>query len=89
PFTWADLSARFGGGPEISGAALFDHPGNLDHPNGWCLRHYGFVGIAWPGVEPYVLTPGSPVTARYRVVLHRGNAEDSRLAQAYQAYVSF
>jgi len=89
PSAWADLSARFGGGRETSGAAIFDHSGNLDHPNGWCLRHYGFVGIAWPGLEPFVLQPGDPLTARYRVVVHRGDAGQAVLARAYQAYLTF
>jgi hypothetical protein len=86
PFPWADFSANFAGRPEKSGAALFDHPENIDHPNGWCLRHYGFVGIAWPGVEPFVLQPGNPITARYRVLIHRDDAEEADVARAYTAY---
>jgi len=86
PFPWADFSANFAGRAEKSGAALFDHPENIDHPNGWCLRHYGFVGIAWPGVEPFVLQPGNPVTARYRVLLHRDDAEEAGVDGAYTAY---
>jgi hypothetical protein len=86
PFSWADFSANFEGRSDKSGAALFDHPENIDYPNGWCLRHYGFIGIAWPGVEPFVLQPGNPITARYRVLIHRGDAEDSDVARAYAAY---
>ena len=86
PFPWADFSANFAGRAEKSGAALFDHPAIIDHPNGWCLRHYGFAGIAWPGVEPFVLQPGNPITARYRVLLHRDNAEEADVARAYTAY---
>ena len=86
PFPWADFSANFEQRELKSGAALFDHPQNIDHPNGWCLRHYGFVGIAWPGIEPFVLQPGNPITARYRVLIHRDDAAEADVARAYTAY---
>ncbi len=86
PFAWADLSARFGGSDEYAGAAIFDHKDNIDFPNGWCLRHYGFSGIAWPGIEPYWLEAGKPLRARYRVWVHSGNAEAGEVSAAYRSW---
>ena len=86
PFPWADLSARFGGSDKLSGAAIFDNSRNIGFPNGWTLRHYGFLGVAWPGNNPYTLQPGQPVRASYRVWLHRNNAEDGLVSSAYLAY---
>ena len=86
PFAWADLSARFGGSDEYAGAAIFDHEGNIDFPNGWCLRHYGFLGVAWPGNNPYLLQPGKPLVLRYRVWVNRGDAEKGRVSAAYKYY---
>jgi len=87
-FPWADLSARFGDSDKISGAALFDSERNIGFPNGWTLRHYGFLGVAWPGNDPYTLEPGQPVKAGYRVWVHRGGAEEGMVQSAYTAYAT-
>lgn len=86
PFAWADLSARFAGSQSYSGVTIFDHRDNIDFPNGWCLRHYGFEGIAWPGIEPYWLKPGSPLTARYRVWIHSGDHDSGRISSVYSSW---
>ena len=88
PFPWADLSARFEGRQPPSGVAVFDTAENIDFPNGWTLRFYGFLGVAWPGREPYTLEPGKPVNAHYRVWLHRGDAEKGKVSSVYAAYES-
>ena len=83
---WADESGRFGGSEAMSGAAIFQHSENPDYPAAWTLRHYGFVGVAWPGTGSFRLEPGQPVTLRYRVWVHRGDAEAGRVAEAYEAF---
>jgi len=83
---WADLSARFGGKAGMSGAAIFVHPASSPKPRGWTLRHYGFLGPSWPHLQPYTLQPGVPVTLRYRVYVHRGNATAGKVAEAYERY---
>lgn len=85
-FPWADFSACFGGRAEYSGYSIFDHIDNLNTPNGWCLRHYGFLGVEWPGNNPYLLRPGIPLTLTYRIWTHRGNATEGRAADAYHAW---
>ena len=84
---WADLSAKFGGRDVFSGVAIFGHNENPGFPNGWTLRHYGFLGVAWPGLEFHTLKPGEPVTLRYLVWIHRGGAEEASVAAAYAAYL--
>jgi len=48
-------------------------PRNPHDPPQWCLRHYGFIGAAFPGrsesVSSYTLRKGKPLTLRYRVSL--------------------
>ncbi len=83
---WADLSARFGGRQAASGAAIFIHPDNPGGPNAWTLRHYGFLGPCWPGLEPYTLEPGKPVTLKYRLWVHRGDVAAGKVAEAWAAY---
>ena len=67
PHRWAELEGTFEGG---RAAARVDidpsHPG---FPNGWCLRHYGFLGVNYPGLQPITLQPGKPLTLKYRVRL--------------------
>jgi len=85
---WADLSAKFEGADGVAGAAVFVHPRSHCKPTGWTLRHYGFLGPSWPGLEPYTLRPGAPVTLRYRVYVHRGGAAEGKVAEAYAQYAS-
>lgn len=85
-FPWADLSARFAGREEPSGIAIFIHSANPGFPSGWTLRPYGFLGPCWPGLEPHTLRPGKPVTLKYRLWVHRGDAAAGKVAEAYQAY---
>jgi hypothetical protein len=88
PVAWADLSARFGDSDSIDGVSIFDHSGNIKYPNGWCLRHYGFTGLAWPGIEPYWLEPGKPLIARYRMWIHAGGAIAGETAEAYNGWAN-
>jgi hypothetical protein len=85
-FPWADLSARFAGRSQAGGAAIFIHPANPAAPNEWTLRNYGFLGPCWPAMEAATLEPGKPVTLRYRVWIHRGDAAAGEVAKAYDAY---
>lgn len=82
---WGDLSHTSAEGRPV-GAALFvsgDHP---DFPPTWLTRHYGVLCVGWPGVTPTKLEPGRPVTLRYRIVIHRGNADSAMLEPLDQAY---
>jgi hypothetical protein len=88
PYAWADLSAQFEGSSSASGVAVFQHPANRDFPAGWCLRYYGFLGVAWPGLEVADLQPGEPLTLVFRIWIHDGSAEQGAVSQAYDVYQS-
>ncbi len=85
-FPWADFSAVFGSSVSRSGLSIFQNRGNLNTPNGWCLRHYGFLGVAWPGNNPYLLQPGKPLILHYRIWIHRGDAYKAQVSAAYEYY---
>ncbi len=85
---WADLSARFGGRDELSGIAILCHPEHPDFPPPWTLRHYGVLNVAWPGVEATTLPPKKRVTLRYRLWVHRGDAEAGWVAEMWKEYAS-
>ena len=68
PHPWAELEGTFGG--RRAGARIDIDPANPGFPNGWCLRHYGFLGVNFPGLKPYTLEPGKPVILKYRVTVN-------------------
>lgn len=83
---WADFSAKFGTSEAVSGVAIFDHPSNPRHPTTWLLRYYGVLNPTWPALEPATLEAGQPVTLRYRLVIHRGDATAAKLAESFAAW---
>jgi hypothetical protein len=89
PMAWADTSGKFGDSREHSGIAVFQHPGNPGFPAGWTMRrtdNYGFLGVAWPGLQPFVLEPNRTLTLRYRLLVHRGDAQAGRVADAFVVF---
>lgn len=85
-FHWADLSARLRGAQNASGATVFDHPENPGFPNTWCLRRYGIVSPTFPGEGKHEIKPGEPLRLRYRIWIHRGGADRTKIEAAYRAY---
>ena len=85
---WADVSyATRKGGDQLSGVALFEHPSNPGYPHpGWILRKYGFLGQSWPHTATHEMKPGDKVELRYRMLVHRGDAETAGVAAAFGAY---
>jgi len=64
---WAQLEAEFRG--RRAGLRIDIDPNNPGFPNGWCLRHYGFLGVNYPGLGKHQLEPGRPLVLRYTVTL--------------------
>jgi hypothetical protein len=86
PAPWGDFSARFGGRPDFSGLTIMGNEDNPGYPNGWTLRYYGFLGIAWPGQSLYTIEADETVTLRYRVWIHRGTAEAGQVTPSFELY---
>ncbi|MEX0818564.1 MAG: PmoA family protein, partial [Pirellulaceae bacterium] len=76
---WADVSGSFAPG-KTSGVAILTHPASPEFPSRWVLRHYGMQNVAYPGREPVLLLPDKPLVIRHRLVLHRGNTQQARIA---------
>ncbi len=85
-YAWVDFSAQFENQDEYSGAAIFQHPWNQDFPAGWVLRYYGYIGVAWPGIEVLELNPGESFTMKFRIWVHDGNVTEGDVEKAYDAY---
>jgi type 1 glutamine amidotransferase len=76
PNAWAELTGTFG--DKRAGARITIDPANPGSPNGWCLRHYGFLGVDYPGMQEARLNPGQPLTLKFRVSLSGGSVEAHR-----------
>jgi hypothetical protein len=85
---WADLSARFAGREQFSGAGIAVRPDHPDFPPAWLTRHYGVLCIGWPGVNPRTFQPGETIRCRYRLGIHRGAPDVEKVWKAYRAYRS-
>jgi len=67
PAAWAELTGNFGG--KLATTRVTEDPSNPGAPNGWCLRHYGFVGVDYPALELRPLDSKVPLTMKFRVSL--------------------
>ncbi len=83
---WVDESGKFGFNDYYSGVSIFQHQNNVNFPAGWCLRHYGFLGVAWPGIEPFIMKKGDRLSLRFRILIHQGDSEKSRVESAYSVF---
>ncbi|MGO9109647.1 MAG: DUF6807 family protein [Thermoguttaceae bacterium] len=88
PLPWADLTCKFAGATQPSGAAIFvprDHP---NYPPTWLTRHYGALCIGWPGVKGKTFEPGKPIHLHYRLWIHPTAVDVAALKAAYKAYLA-
>lgn len=65
PNAWAETVANYAGGRASVRIAI--DPSNAAFPSGWCLRHYGLIGVNYPGVTPVALK--APLTLKYRMTV--------------------
>lgn len=79
PAAWAELTGDFAG--KLATTRATEDASNAGAPNGWCLRHYGFVGVEYPGLELRRLDSHVPLTMKFRVSLSAGavSAADKRV----------
>src|SRR5262245_45451632 len=93
---WVDYYGRVQG--EDVGIAILDHPQNLRHPTYWHARAYGLLAANPFGTRKfthnreqdgsYTIPADGSLTFRYRVLIHRGDYRQARVAEAYKDYAS-
>ena len=84
---WADVSWKTKADGGLAGVAIFENPKNPGYPfPGWIFRHYGFLGASWPHEQEHLVKPGESFELRYRLYIHRGSAEEAKVAGAFEAY---
>lgn len=86
---WMDYYGPRGNGTE--GMAILQHPSNEWFPAPWFTRDYGFFSptpMYWPADEEKgtVLKKGDTIHLRYRVLVHSGDHQSAKIAEAYEKY---
>jgi hypothetical protein len=94
PAAWVDYHGPIDG--ETIGVAILNHPDSFRYPTHWHVRTYGLFAAnpfglhEFPGGKnadgTFTLRRGENVTFRYRVLLHRGDEREGRVAERFSAY---
>lgn len=81
---WCEMSGPLDGGPGLSaGLAMLDHPDNPRYPTPWYAGGAGsgnFLNAALLFHEPMTLAQGQTLALRYRILIHDGIWDATRLA---------
>jgi hypothetical protein len=83
---WIDLSGPLDG--ESWGVAILSHPENLRRPAAFNNWNNQTITAAPTYHEPHTLRAGEELRLRYRVLIHRGDVREGRVAEEYAAYTS-
>jgi len=94
---WCDYSGFVDG--KNCGIAIFDHPLNPRFPTWWMARDYGLLGanpfgqhefekLSNEKVGDLKIASGQSVTFRYRFYLHSGTAEEAKVGERFDEFVT-
>jgi hypothetical protein len=91
---WVDYHGPLDG--QTVGIAIMNHPSSFRYPTAWHVRTYGLFAanpfaeheFAGDSTHPvsYTLPQGKEIVFRYRVLLHRGDEKEGRVAEAFAEY---
>ncbi len=86
---WMDFYGSFHGeNQEPYGIAVFCNPKYPNQTQKWILRkEKSMQNPVFPGSEPIALSRTKPLILKYRMVIHKGTAEQADLENLYQQYM--
>jgi hypothetical protein len=94
PAAWVDYHGPVEG--EHLGIAILNHPSSFRHPTTWHVRTYGLFAANPFGLRDFsggktasgehTVESGKTLTMRHRVILHKGDEKEGRIAEAYTEY---
>ncbi len=93
PAPWVDYHGPIKG--ETLGIAILNHPSSFRYPTHWHVRPYGlFAANPWglhdftQGKEnsAYTMKKGDSFKLRYRVIFHKGDEKQGKIADAFASY---
>lgn len=92
---WVDYHGPVEG--EHLGIAMFNHPSSFRHPTRWHVRDYGLFTANAFGMKSldesdesgtFTLKKDENVELRHRIIFHKGNNVDAKIAEAFKAYAA-
>jgi Methane oxygenase PmoA len=89
---WVDYVGPVEG--KTVGVAILNHPDSFRYPTTWHVRTYGLFAanpFGWHDfglgkTGQHTVPAGESVQFKYRVILHEGNTESAKIAEAFKAY---
>lgn len=89
---WIDYYGTRGG--VIEGLAILQHPSNPWYPTRWFSRNYGFFSenpVNWSdnwteNKEGISIKKGKQLSFRYRVLVHSGDHNEAKIAEAFEKF---
>ena len=85
--SWMDFSAPYEKSGELSGLTILCHPSLPNFPQPWILRQKkSMQNPVFPGEKPISLSMDKPIILRYRLVLHKGDANVSEITKWQAEY---
>lgn len=92
--SWVDYYGPVQG--EILGIAMLNHPSSFRYPTYWHVRTYGLFAANPFGIRDfensktldgsYTLKPNEPISLHYRLIFHKGDEEEGRIAETWEKY---
>ena len=92
--SWVDYHGPVDG--QTVGLAVMNHPSSFRYPTYWHVRTYGLFAANPFGIlefthgkspaGSYTIPAGETMTLRYRVLLHRGDEKEGKVAEAFETY---
>jgi hypothetical protein len=92
--SWVDYHGPVDG--EVMGIAIMNHPSSFRFPTYWHVRTYGLFAANPFGLHNFknsddvdgshTMQPGESIALRYRVLLHKGDEHEGRVAEAFSEY---
>lgn len=94
PAAWVDYEGPIDG--ETMGIAILNHPSSYGYPTHWHVRDYGLFAANPFGLHDFnggkgkkgdvKLKQGESLKLRYRVIFHKGNEKDAKIAEQFEKY---
>ncbi len=85
PAAWMDYSGPTA--PDVvEGVTYFDHPSNPGYPNKWHVREDGWMGCSPCMDGPLQTTRDKPLTLRFLLHAHAGQADAARAQRAAKSF---
>ena len=83
---WCTVERPYG--EETYGIAIFDHPGNANHPSGWRADEQGLINPNVSALEDWTLAANATRRFRYRMVVYHGQSTREGMQRGFEKFAA-